>query len=142
MRLIACQVSASALLLFHASGYTLAQSASPPALDSAVLRVDNPAVVSTASSTPAVFPLSEKGTWDLSVWAREAIGHSVNGDIGDAFVSMAGFRTGYVFAGPAGRGLLRGTLEYFFDVIPVFVLTKPKVIYGEAFLRWASSGIS
>ena len=127
MHLTTCLVAVSALLLLLlASGYTLAQSASPPAPGSSVLRVDNPAVVSTASSAPAAFPLSEKGTWDLSVWAREAIGKSAYGNFGDAFVSMAGFRTGYVVAGPAGRGRLRGTLEYFFDVIPVFVLTKPE----------------
>jgi len=141
MHLTTYQVFVSALLfLLLASGSTLAQSASPPAPDSAVLRIENPAVVSTASSPPAAFPLSEKGTWDLSVWAREAIGKSAYGNFGDAFVSMAGFRTGYVVAGPAGRGRLRGTLEYFFDVIPVFVLTKPKVIYGGGFspvgLQW------
>ena len=79
---------------------------------------------------PASFPLSEKGTWDLGVWAREEFANSANGNIGDDYISMAGFRAGYVFAGPAGRGALRGTLEYFFDIIPVFVLTKPQVIYG------------
>jgi hypothetical protein len=46
---------------------------------------------------------------------------------------MAGFRTGYVFARPDLHRRLRGTIEYFFDVIPVFVLTKPKDIYGGGF---------
>ena len=76
----------------------------------------------------------------MSIWAREAIGNSAYGDIGDDFVSMAGFRAGYVIAGPIGDGPLRGTPEYFFDVIPVFVLTKPQVIYGGGIsplgLKW------
>jgi len=129
MRLTACQVVASVLLFFLANRYTLAQNASAPSPDSAGLSAANLPAASSASSAPAAFPLSETGTWDLSVWAREAIGNLANGDIGE-YVSMAGFRAGYVFAGPAGRGPLRGTLEYFFDVIPVFVLTKPQVIYG------------
>ena len=64
------------------------------------------------------------------MWAREAAGNSAYGDVGDAYVSMAGFRTGYVFARPVENGAFRGTLEYFFDIIPVFILTKPQVIYG------------
>jgi hypothetical protein len=68
------------------------------------------------------------------------VGNSANGDVGDAYVSMAGFRTGYVLARLAESGPLRGTLEYFFDVIPVFVLTKPQVTYGGGFspvgLKW------
>ena len=85
-------------------------------------------------------PLGTHGTWDLSVWAREAIGNSANGDVGDEYVSLAGFRTGYVLNHPAETGRWRSSLEYFFDVIPVFVLTKPKVIYGGGFapigLKW------
>ena len=85
-------------------------------------------------------PLSTRGTWDLSVWAREAIGNSANGDVGDEYVSMAGIRTGYVLGQPVENGRWRGSLEYFFDVIPVFVLTKPKVVYGGGLapigLKW------
>jgi hypothetical protein len=86
------------------------------------------------------FPLSTRGSWDLSVWARQAIGNSANGDVGDEYLSMAGFRTGYVLARPIENGRWRGSLEYFFDVIPVFVLTKPKVVYGGGLapvgLKW------
>lgn len=75
-------------------------------------------------------PLTRPKTWDLSIWVNEAVGNSANGDVGDAYMSMAGFRTGYVLARPDLHGRLQGTLEYFFDIIPVFVLTKPKAIYG------------
>lgn len=75
-------------------------------------------------------PLNHTGTWDLSVWVREAVGNSANGDIGDAYVSMAGFSAGYVFAQPVKSGPMRSSLEYYFDIMPVFVLTKPQLIYG------------
>jgi hypothetical protein len=135
MRAEMSQVLAGALFFVLAAGYALAESASASSQDPAV-RQNSTAPTSTASTVP----LREKGTWDLSVWAREEFGNSAYGDLGDDLVSMAGFRAGYVFAGPAGGGRLRGTLEYFFDVIPVFVLTKPQVIYGGGFspvgLKW------
>jgi len=89
-----------------------------------------PQTILTYGDYPVSAPLSKVGTWDFSVWGRQAVGNSAYGDVGDVYVSMAGFRTGYVFARPAQNGALRGTLEYFFDIIPVFVLTKPQVIYG------------
>jgi hypothetical protein len=95
---------------------------------------------STQQNAGAISPLNETGTWDLSVWVNEAIGNSAYGDVGDGLVSMAGFRTGYVFARPAIHGPMRGTLEYFFVGIPVFVLTKPQAIYGGGIspvgLKW------
>jgi hypothetical protein len=121
------------LLLILTSASSLAQSSSVTFADCAA---SQSSVASPQSkphpmgSSPPVHPESEVGTWDLSVWANEAVGNSAYGDVGDAYVSMAGFRTGYVFARPDLHGRPRGALEYFFDVIPVFILTKPKVIYG------------
>jgi len=75
-------------------------------------------------------PSGRAGKWDLSVWTTEAIGNSAYGDVGDAYASMAGFRSEYVLASRTENGPIRGSLAYFFDVIPVFVLTKPQVTYG------------
>jgi hypothetical protein len=124
--------------VFLASGCVRAQSR---AAASAAQGADGvPTAVSTPSNPNASYPLTAIGTWDLSVWAKQEFANSANGDIGDAYVSMAGFRAGYVFGGPAGRGASRGTMEYFFDVIPVFVLTKPQVTYGGGIspigLKW------
>jgi lipid A 3-O-deacylase PagL len=92
------------------------------------------------SSPENQHPLDRPGTWDLSLWATEAVGNSAYGNVGDAYVSMAGFRTGYVLASHFENGPIRGTLEYFFDVIPVFLLTKPQVTYGVGLspvgLKW------
>lgn len=125
--------SAALTLLFTFGTVSiLAQNSLSTIPDSAASQSSAPSPQSTAHATtlPPEYPASEVGTWDLSVWANEAVGNSAYGDVGDIYVSTTGFRTGYVFVRPELHGRLRGTAEYFFDVIPVFVLTKPKVIYG------------
>lgn len=125
----------ASLFLCIATGCLLAQATPASSPDPSTTPDSNgahPTVRSTADSS-VLFPSSKPGTWDFSVWASQAVGNSAYGDVGDEYVSMAGFRTGYVFARPVENGAFRGTLEYFFDVIPVFVLTKPKVIYGGGF---------
>src|SRR5215467_6462121 len=125
--------SAALTLLFTFGTISiLAQNSLSTIPDSAAFQSSAPSPQSTAHPTtlPPEYPASEVGTWELSVWVSEAVGNSAYGDVGDIYVSTTGFRTGYVFMRPELRGRLRGTAEYFFDVIPVFVLTKPKVIYG------------
>src|SRR6516165_877998 len=134
MRRLAALFAASVVWVLTIEGLA-AQSDRALSLDSAIPENgdsnSHPDVPSAEPSHEA--PLSQSGTWDLSAWANQAIGNSAYGNVGDVFVSMAGFRTGYVFVQPDLHSRLRGTLEYFFDVIPVFVLTKPKVIYGGGF---------
>jgi hypothetical protein len=131
MRRLAAVFAASIVWALTIGGLA-AQSGQPMSSDSSVAENSDSSTHPGASSPEQSreSPLDQTGTWDLSVWANEAVGNSAYGDVGDNYVSMAGLRTGYVFARPDLHGRLRGTLEYFFDVIPVFVLTKPQVTYG------------
>jgi hypothetical protein len=63
----------------------------------------------------------ERGAWDLGVWT--AGGHTVHGSgTSDTTVWNAGFRAGKVLTSEHGPGILRGSLEYAADVIPVYLL--------------------
>ena len=57
---------------------------------------------------------------------------------------MAGVQVGRVIVGPSGRGWIRGTLGYGFELIPVFATTGPEAVQGGAFdiflLRWNLTG--
>ena len=145
MRRLAALFAASVVWVLTIEGLA-AQSDRALSLDSAIPENgDSNSHPDAPSAEPShEAPLSQSGTWDLSAWANQAIGNSAYGNVGDVFVSMAGFRTGYVFVQPDLHSRLRGTLEYFFDVIPVFVLTKPKVIYGGGFspigFKWNFTG--
>src|SRR5215472_10118505 len=87
-------------------GSVAAQSDQPLVSDSAISESDDntPPANPSAREPSHEYPLSRSGTWDLSVWASQAIGNSAYGDVGDGYVSMAGFRTGYVFARPDLHG--------------------------------------
>lgn len=89
-------------------------------------------------------PLSQAGTWDLSLWSSEAVGRSAGSSFGDYRISMAGFRVGRVLHGPLGPGPLGGSLEYTFEIMPVFVATQPHVARGGGVsplgLRWNLRG--
>jgi hypothetical protein len=89
-------------------------------------------------------PMSRNGTWDIGVWIGEAIGREGGGSFAEAQVSMAAFRLGRVIAGPCGRGWIRGTLSYGFDLVPVFVTTGTQTVYGGGFdaivLQWTMTG--
>jgi len=117
------------LLVICATGLP-AQDASARDSDSPATDREGPNRVSYSADRPAATPLAHVGAWEFSLWSREAIGNSAYGDVGDAYMSVAGFRTGYVFARPVIHDRVRGSVEYFFDIVPVFVLTKPGVVYG------------
>ena len=89
-------------------------------------------------------PISRNGTWDIGVWIGEAIGREDSGSFAEAQISMAALRVGKVIAGPSGHGWIRGTLEYGFDLIPVFVTTGTQTVYGGGFdpivLKWTMTG--
>jgi len=89
-------------------------------------------------------PLSRSGTWDFAVWAGAATGREDSRSFTDAQIVTAGVRIGKVLTSPYGSGFLRGTLEYAFDVIPVFVTASPRVVYGGGFdpvvLKWNLMG--
>jgi hypothetical protein len=92
------------------------------------------------SAQQALHPSSETGTWDLAVWAGHAAGREDGRSFGRAEITMAGVRVGRVLVGPFGGGWIRGSLEYGFDIIPLFVASRPEVVWGGGFdpivLKW------
>jgi hypothetical protein len=88
--------------------------------------------------------LARNGAWEIGVWGAAGSGAELGGALGAAQISMAGIRLGRVVLGPIGEGKKRGTLEYTFDAIPVFVTTRPQVVYGGSFaplgLKWNFDG--
>jgi len=89
-------------------------------------------------------PLSQTGTWDLSLWSSEAVGTSAGSSFGNYLISMGGLRIGRVLHGPVGPGPLRGSLEYTFEITPVFIATQPNGAHGGGFsplgFRWNLRG--
>lgn len=85
-------------------------------------------------------PLAKNGAWEIGVWGAAGSGSQLGGALGNVQLAMGGIRWGRVVTGPKGEGWRRGTLEYTFDAIPVFVTTRPQVVYGGAIaplgLKW------
>lgn len=81
--------------------------------------------------------------WDLSVFLTGSTGEELTNSFGEAQLWSAGFYLGRVLTPEMGRGWRRGTFEYGFDVIPLFVQSRPQLIYGGGFepivLRWNSA---
>ncbi len=98
----------------------------------------------TVQAQEAAGTLARNGAWEIGVWAAESSGAQLEGPLGGAQLSMAGIRWGRVVLGPRGEGWKRGTLEYTFDAIPVFIVTRPQVVHGGAFapigLKWNFDG--
>ena len=91
----------------------------------------------------ADFPESPTRSWDLSVWAAGATGEERLNSFSEAQILTAGVFVGKVMTGEIGTGWRRGSFEYGFDLMPVFVQLNPQRIYGGGFdpiiLRWNSS---
>ena len=85
-----------------------------------------------------------KGAWEIGAWGAAGSGAELGGPLGAAQLSMVGVRLGRVVLGPAGEERKPGTLEYTFDAIPVFIPTRPQVVYGGSFaplgLKWNFDG--
>jgi lipid A 3-O-deacylase len=75
----------------------------------------------TALRLPAqAGPEGSSSEWQ--VWTSG--GHGLNGSTSDTGVWNVGFRYGLMLTSPHGPGLLRGQLEYAFDIVPVWVITQ------------------
>ena len=89
------------------------------------------------------FPENQRGTWDISPWVAGATGEETTNSFAQAQIWSAGVFFGRVLTGEAGKGWLRGNLEYGFDVVPLFVQTRSQTVHGGGFdpliLRWNSS---
>ena len=77
-------------------------------------------------------PLSQPGTWDIAISLGQVVAKE-HGSPAGSHVSTAGLQVGRVILGPSGQGWIRGTLEYGFELIPVFATTKPEAVHGGGF---------
>jgi hypothetical protein len=97
----------------------------------------------TATAQQYTPPTAQKGTWDLNLWATGATGEENTNSFTEARIWTAGAFLGRVLTGEVGHGWRRGSLEYGFDVIPLFVTAKSQNVKGGGFepvvLRWNSS---
>lgn len=82
----------------------------------------------------------QKGDWDLSVWAAGETGEENTNTWTEAQIWSAGFFVGRTLTHERGPGLLRGSVEYAFDVMPLFQTYGNQRIYGGGFdpviFRW------
>jgi hypothetical protein len=88
-------------------------------------------------------PTGHNGSWDISVWIAGATGEENRNSLTEAQIWTAGVFIGKVITSEIGSGWRRGSLEYGFDLIPVFVTSRSQTVYGGGFdplvLRWNSS---
>jgi lipid A 3-O-deacylase len=71
----------------------------------------------------------ENSSRELQIWTGG--GHGINGSQSGTGVWNLGLRYGLILTAPLGPGILKGQLEYAFDVVPVWVITqKTNTAYG------------
>src|SRR5712692_9799601 len=87
--------------------------------------------------------VGQNGNWDFSIWVAGATGEETRNSFTQAQIWTAGAFIGKVITSEIGSGWRRGSLEYGFDLIPVFVTSKSQTVHGGGFdplvLRWNSS---
>jgi hypothetical protein len=88
-------------------------------------------------------PQGQNRNWDFSVWMAAATGEENTNSFAEAQILSAGVFVGKTLTGEMGGGWRRGSLEYGFGLIPIFIHFKPEKLYGGGFepviLRWNSS---
>lgn len=71
----------------------------------------------------------EEASREWQVWTGG--GHGINGSQSGTGVWNLGLRYGLILTSPHGPGILRGQLEYAFDVVPAWVIAqKTATVYG------------
>lgn len=96
------------------------------------------ALILLAFSCPATaqereLPVGQKGTWDISLWIAGATGEETRNSFAQAQIWTAGFYAGKILTGEFGHGWRRASLEWGFDLVPVFVQTRTQTVYGGGF---------
>ena len=88
-------------------------------------------------------PVSQNGTWDISIWATGATGEENRNSFTEAQIWTAGVFVGRVITDRIGNGWRGGNLEYGFDLMPLFIQSRPETLYGggvePVIFRWNSS---
>jgi len=87
-------------------------------------------------------PVGQKGSWDISIWVAGATGEENRNSFTEAQIWTLGVFAGKVITDEIGSGWRGGNLEYGFDLVPVFVQSRPERSYGGGLdpvvLRWNS----
>jgi Lipid A 3-O-deacylase (PagL) len=87
--------------------------------------------------------LVKKGSWDFAIWTAGATGEENRNSFKEAQIWTAGFSVGKVLTEQTGKGWLRGSLEYGFNLIPIFVTFGSQTVHGGGFepvlFRWSST---
>ena len=78
-------------------------------------------------------PTLLKGTADTEIWAGGVVAQHDGTTSFNTEIFMAGARFGRILTAPHGPGWLRGTLQWNFDVIPLFIVTNLQTAYGAEF---------
>jgi hypothetical protein len=85
-------------------------------------------------------PPEQRGTWDMGVVVTGATGEETTNSFTQAHIWTAGAFFGKVLTRELGHSWRRGSLEYGFDLLPVFAQTKIQNVHGGAFdpviFRW------
>ena len=74
-------------------------------------------------------PTLLKGTADNEIWAGGVVAQHDGTTSFNTEIFMAGARFGRILTAPHGPGWLRGTLQWNFDVIPLFIVTKARPVH-------------
>ena len=105
-----------------------------------------PSLVLLVSCTATAQNSRRSNTWDVSAWFTAATGEENTNSFAEAQIWRGGVSVGREMTRNLGRGFARGTVEYGFSIVPLFVATRPRAIYGGGFepvvLRWNFSQYS
>jgi len=99
-------------------------------------------VLAGSSWAQSLPPHPQNRNWDFSLWIAGGTGEENTNSFAEAQILSEGVFVGKMLTHEIGSGWRRGSLEYGFDVIPLFVHFTPEKIYGGGFepviLRWHS----
>jgi hypothetical protein len=88
-------------------------------------------------------PTVQKGNWDISLWIAGATGEEKTNSFTEARIRTGGVFVGKILTNQVGNRWRSGSIEYGFDVIPLFATSKTQRVNGAGFepivLRWNSS---
>jgi len=83
--------------------------------------------VASSAALAQAGPESASSEWQI--WTSG--GHGINGSTSDTGIWNLGGRYGLILTSPHGPSILRGQLEYAFDIVPVWVIIqKTNTAYG------------
>jgi lipid A 3-O-deacylase len=96
---------------------------------SAVVVLAMLAIVSASRAVAQEVASPENSSRELQIWTGG--GGAINGGAQGTGVWNLGLRYGLILTAPHGPGILKGQLEYAFDVVPVWVIAqKTNTAYG------------